>query len=460
MWKFAWRNLLTRPLRTALALVGLSIPILGVLGLFSVSGGLRSLIGDTLNQIQGVIVMRENSLTPVFSDLPQALGAKIAQVPGVRQVAAEILKTAPAIEGRGSILDTTVNLLNPSRSKQQKMQSLLDQPLIEGQDIPSHIGLRSSVYPRKMLAPDRGGGRFLNLSDRGQPHIVISTKLARDYPVTAADGASRPRRVGDVLRLGDKPFEIIGLYETGSMFLDTVILMSIESARDLLGTSPETVSNFYVEADEPGMVDQVASRIEETITEPRVNAQSMAEFAANFGMLMGQLDTFLMMTVSLALVVGVVGIINTMLMSTTERFAEFGVLRTNGWAEHEVLLLVTAESAFLGLLAGLIGCVLAGVGTTIANQFLEGGLRLAFTPGLIALGLGLSIVMGTIGGSTPRGGRPGWSRWRRSGWVPIEPRASSHEPDENGCSRTRPLPRPAGPAIPGLLSRTTRGSPS
>ena len=58
----------------------------------------------------------------------------------------------------------------------------------------------------------------------------------------------------------------------------------------------------------------------------------MAEFAANFGTVMGQLDTFLLMTVSLALIVGVVGIINTMLMSTTERFVEFGVLRTNGWS--------------------------------------------------------------------------------------------------------------------------------
>ena len=56
MVSFAWRNLLTRPLRTALALVGLSVPILGVMGLFSLSGGLRNLIGDTLNKIQGVMV--------------------------------------------------------------------------------------------------------------------------------------------------------------------------------------------------------------------------------------------------------------------------------------------------------------------------------------------------------------------------------------------------------------------
>ena len=53
MWTFAWRNLVTRPLRTALALIGLTIPILAFLGLFSLSGGIRNLVGDTLARSRG-----------------------------------------------------------------------------------------------------------------------------------------------------------------------------------------------------------------------------------------------------------------------------------------------------------------------------------------------------------------------------------------------------------------------
>ena len=145
---------------------------------------------------------------------------------------------------------------------------------------------------------------------------------------------------------------------------------------------------------------------------PKVDARSMSEFSANFGRLMGQLDTFLLMTVSLALIVGVVGIINTMLMSTTERFAEFGVLRTNGWSRTNVLTLVTAESAYLGLLAGVLGCALAVFGTGIANQFVSGGLSLTLTPRLFAIGIGLSVVMGTLGGLYPA--------WRASRLVPMD----------------------------------------
>ena len=93
----------------------------------------------------------------------------------------------------------------------------------------------------------------------------------------------------------------------------------------------------------------------------------MNEAQANFSSLMGQIDTFLLMTVSLALAVGIVGIINTMLMSTTERFVEFGVLRTNGWSQSNILTLVTLESAYLGLLAGLVGCA-AGLGWHAGRQ--------------------------------------------------------------------------------------------
>ena len=86
MGRFAMRNLRTRPLRTALALIGLSVPILGVLGLFSVSQGLRNMVGDTLSQVEGVMILRENTPSPVFSKLPADLGPKIRAIAGVRAV--------------------------------------------------------------------------------------------------------------------------------------------------------------------------------------------------------------------------------------------------------------------------------------------------------------------------------------------------------------------------------------
>ena len=81
MWNFAWQNLITRPSRTALAVVGLTIPILAFLGLFSISRGIRDLVGGTLVTMQGLLVLRENSPSPVFSDLPADMAEDPARDP-------------------------------------------------------------------------------------------------------------------------------------------------------------------------------------------------------------------------------------------------------------------------------------------------------------------------------------------------------------------------------------------
>src|SRR5882724_77444 len=186
MRSFAWRNLLTRPLRTALALIGLSIPILGVMGLFSVSRGLRNMVGDTLSRVEGLMVISENAPSPIFSTLSANLAEKLRAVKGVRIVAPEVWKIAPGIEGK---------LMIATMVGGGGIKSLFDQPVVQGQDIAAHRHLRSAVYPRAIK--EHGEGRFLTLEDRGKPNIVISRKIARDYP----DAQGKPRKVGDTLHL-------------------------------------------------------------------------------------------------------------------------------------------------------------------------------------------------------------------------------------------------------------------
>jgi putative ABC transport system permease protein len=397
MGVFAWRNLLTRPLRTLLALIGLSIPILGVLGLFCLSNGLRDLVGDTLSRIEGLIILREDVPSPVFSRLPASLADELRQMPGIRAVAPEVWGLAPMIEGRGMLLKGML--------QGKGMSSIFDKPVIAGQDIVAHQNLRSAVFPRALK--EKGEGRFLEPGDKGKPRVVISRKIAKQNP----DAEGNPKRVGDKLSIGGKPFEIVGLYETGSMILDVVIVMDIETARGVLNEPKDSVSCIYVEGSDASQNTALSKAIEKA--HPGFDARSMNEAQANFGSLMGQVDSFLLMTVSLALVVGIVGIINTMLMSTTERFVEFGVLRTNGWSQGNILALVTLESAYLGLLAGVAGCLLAAIGTTVINQFVaDQGIHLGMTPSLLALGIGLSVLMGTCGGLYPA--------WRAARLLPME----------------------------------------
>jgi putative ABC transport system permease protein len=185
----------------------------------------------------------------------------------------------------------------------------------------------------------------------------------------------------------------------------------------VLNEPKDSVSCIYVEGNNPAENPALQAAIEKA--HPGFDARSMSEAQENFGALMGQVDTMLLMTVSLALTVGIVGIVNTMLMSTTERFVEFGVLRTNGWSQSNILTLVTLESAYLGLLSGLVGCGLTYAGMMVVNQFISGGIRLEMTPALLATGVGLSLVMGTLGGLYPA--------WRAAKLIPMDAiRLGSH----------------------------------
>jgi putative ABC transport system permease protein len=355
--------------------------------------------------MQNLMVLSANAPAPVLSDLPPGTGDALRKVPGVRVVAAEVWKMAPPIDGRGGggLAGATLGML--MRSKDQTARSLLTMVEVEGQDLREHARLKNVTIAQSILPASKGGGRMLNESDAGEPRVVISTKIAHDYP--NADGS--PKQVGQTIRLGSQDFTIVGLYDSGSPLIDATIAMDIGMARKLLGVGPDAVSTYNVEPVVSAESDTLAERIGRAV--PGVRVQRISQFNLTVGAVMGRLNLFLLLAVALAALVGGVGIANTMLMSTSERYVEFGVMRTVGWTRRNVLALVTAESALLGLLSGLLGASLATVGVLTLNRFLE-GFSLALGPWLIAAGLAGSLVISTLSGLYPA--------WKASRMTPMD----------------------------------------
>ncbi len=183
----------TRPARTALGLVGLSISVVGVLGLYSLSGGLRTLVADTLGQIQGVMIVRENVPTPVFSDLPASLGERVRRIPGVRAVAAELWKIAPPVEGNGFIQ----NLSRSVGPQTGPVKSFWNVNLVMGEDIEAHRALKSPVGPKSIL-PRRARGWSVPRSDRpGKAARRHQQEDRRGLPRSAGPCQAGRRRAAD-----------------------------------------------------------------------------------------------------------------------------------------------------------------------------------------------------------------------------------------------------------------------
>ena len=403
MWGFAWQNLITRPSRTALAVVGLTIPILAFLGLFSISRGIRELVGGTLAKMEGLLVLRENSLGPAFSDLPPDLANDLRRIPGVHVVGAQVWKFAPSVDGRGGPAATAIGLL--TRSREAGMKNLAKMVVITGQDLPENLKLKSTVFAMSILPKERGGGRFLNLGDIGKHNVVISTTIAREYP--NADGTAK--EVGQTIRIGTEDFTIVGLYHTGSLATDVTIVMDIGVARRLLGLADEAVSAFAVEPYQNADFEAISHRIEAAL--PGVKAERVSQFSRTVGGIMGKLDVLLVAAISLALLVGGVGIANTMLMSTYERFVEFGVLRGNGWTRKNILVLIVTESGLLGLLSGALAAAVAVAAVLIANRFLA-GFQVELRPSLVMVSLAGAVSVAILSGLYPA--------WKASTMTPMD----------------------------------------
>ena len=439
MLKFALRNLLTRPMRSALSLVGLTVAIMGMIGLFSVAKGLDDLVDTTFSRITGLVAMQPGAPIPIFSRLPAAWGREIAKVPGVALVTPEIWVRANVIDGK--------MIISPPR-------------FLFGIDIPTRRQLTNRVYQKDIVA-----GRFLEEADKGTLNTVISKSIAEEFHKT----------VGDTLNVGGSDLKIVGTYNCGSLLLDIALILDIDEVRRITRFGKDSVCAFYIEqtGDVPDTVlgpriqqefkgreiepwqpstskEPIASgnflfdlliRLLSGVTLPTgavngtdpigksalpavnskraapavgtlgsatgrppllpIEVRSPTDWASRFQDFSADLDLFLAIMSGIGVTIAVLSIVNTMLMSVTERIIEFGILKANGWSRYDVLRLITSESAVLGFFGGIFGCIVGWIGTRGINSIWPDRIHLVATPGLLLFGLAFSTVLGIAGGLYP-----------------------------------------------------------
>jgi putative ABC transport system permease protein len=124
-------------------------------------------------------------------------------------------------------------------------------------------------------------------------------------------------------------------------------------------------------------------------------------------------------TIGVALVLGSIGLLNTMAMAVFERTGEIGLLRALGWRRRRIILLLMGEASALGLLGVVAGSVLAvlGMRLLLLTPTARGFIAADLPPAAFAIGLAMGAVLGVLGGIYPA--------WRASRLEPTE--ALRHE---------------------------------
>jgi putative ABC transport system permease protein len=129
------------------------------------------------------------------------------------------------------------------------------------------------------------------------------------------------------------------------------------------------------------------------------------------------IETVLASIAAVALIVGGVGLMNTMYTSVLERTREIGILKAVGARDGQVMGLFLVDSGLMGLIGGVLGLVLGGVLSVFGTRLLGpalgvGSFQPVFGATLILGVLVASFVIGSLSGA--------WPAWRASRLNPVE----------------------------------------
>ena len=160
-------------------------------------------------------------------------------MPGVRAVAPEVWGLAPSIEGRGMLMNGILS----EKGNELDLRPAGDRRARTSSPIRTFTARFSRGRSRRTAT-----GRFL---EPERSRAAECRDQPEDRPPASRRPEASPRRLATRFEIGGKPFQIIGIYETGSMILDVVIVMDIETARAVLNEPKDSVSCIYVEGDRP-----------------------------------------------------------------------------------------------------------------------------------------------------------------------------------------------------------------
>lgn len=276
-------------------------------------------------------------------------------------------------------------------------------------------GVNPTTWPA-VGSPQLAAGRLLTSSDSGV--IVISDRLANSVFKT-------PITLGRKIVIEDKPFTVIGILEssTASAFGGGSGLAAYMTINDAWNTVEDANRNTYssIQAKVKGPV--LVEETVEQLTQSLLISRKVNERSQNFSITSAQaikeqvnsvtetLTLFLGAIAAIALIVGAIGVANSMFTSVLEKIKQIGILKALGTTNQEILTIFVMESALFGLVGGILGAIL---GTLISSLLAStgiisipgvggsrGGFTTLVTPELVIFVVVLSTVIGIVAGIIP-----------------------------------------------------------
>ena len=385
-FNIALRNIRTRALRSWLTILGIVIGVFLIISLLSLSEGLKGTINQQLQSLGGEMVMvMPGGDEDIFTSM--MFGGAALQKQDM-----EAIKKA---EGVDKVLGFSYTGSVARYKDEAKNLAIAGyDPWEEGLEI-------LSIFQGWELTD----GRWPSKGNE----ILIGSYVA--------DGVfSKKISANSEMVIKGRRFEIAGVLNSlGSKQDDSMIYMDMKVYQDITGEKRGTAAYAMVKLEDGADENVVAENIEEKLKETRkrrlgtdeadfsvITSEKMNEIA---GTILGIIQFVIIAFAGVAIVVGGIGIMNTMFTSVKERTREIGIMKAIGATNPAILSIFLFEAGIIGF-AGGIGGTIMGAGLAKAIE-LYGQVHPLFyftasiTPGLIIFGLVFSFAVGCLAGFFP-----------------------------------------------------------
>jgi putative ABC transport system permease protein len=350
----AHRNLKRRPARSILTALGVALAVGSFITLYGLSGSVYQNLEQSIEEHGADLTIRRHGTAELFGGtIPESVAARIAKISGVLAVSGELLSLAAT--------DSDDHVLATGWSEDSFFW----------QNVPLEEGRLPSPGERKVA--------------------LMGIDLAR----------ALQKHAGDTINLLGEPFLIVGITRFSSVINRNVVVVALTDLQEVTFRSGAItfLSVKLAHPEDPAEVDRIAKAIEAT---GDLSASKSENVLRNDSML-GLLRAVSSSMAWVALLMGVLMVLNTLLMAVLERTREIGILSAIGWSTERIMAALVIEGFFMSAVGSAVGIVFGVAGSHLLTAIPAIGRYVAVrpTPALVAATALAAVGLGILGSFYP-----------------------------------------------------------
>ncbi len=387
-FKIAFQSLKRRRVRSWLTMIGIFIGIAAVVSLISLGQGMENEIYSQFDRMGG---------NKLFIQ-PKSTFGIMGENTGVEPLTEDdiyFLENQRGIEAATSYTMTSAKINYQDSTRYYSIIGMPTDP-------------RQLALMLDMMGTDVQEGRQLQPGDKKVATVGFYHTERNLY-----DGKNMQLNSKFIVN-DEYKFTVGGIFEPiGSAPDDSMILIPLETFREITGIE-ERVDFIILQVTEGADPRIVGEELERTLARHRgvkegkedFTIQTPEDLLASFETILAIVRWVLIGIASISLLVGAIGIMNTMYTSVLERNKDIGIMKAIGAKNSDIFTLFFFESGLLGLVGGVLG-VIIGIGLAKLVEVISAAalgktfLIAHLSVGLVLVSLGLAFVVGAAAGSLP-----------------------------------------------------------